>query len=76
MSIIATLGEFILGVLLIIDYRIKEAGIGAGILTLGFGLSMAIFLGIRTPFDYPAFVLSGLDHFEWSIDNYVRKRSL
>lgn len=82
MSIIATLGELLFGVLLIIGYKIREAAIGAGLLTLCFGLSMAIFLGISAPFDYPvfvftgaAFVLSGLDHFEWSIDNCVRKRS-
>jgi hypothetical protein len=56
--------------------------LGAGILTLAFGLCMAIFLNIRAPFNYPVFVftggallLSGIDDYKWSIDNYIQNRS-
>lgn len=80
LSFIATIAEFVLGLGLIIGYRIKEAGIGAGILTFVFGLCMAVFLGISAPFHYPvfvftgaAFVLSALDHHAWSMDSYIKK---
>ena len=83
MSIIATIAEFAFGICLIVGYKIKEAGIGAGILTLVFGLCMAIFLSISAPFNYPvfvftgaAFVLSALDHHDWSIDSYIKRKSL
>ncbi|ASK30046.1 DoxX family protein [Chryseobacterium sp. T16E-39] len=79
----ATLGEFVFGVLLIVGFKIKEASLGAGILTLILGLCMAIFVSISAPFSYPVFVftggalvLSGLDHYPWSIDEYIKKRSL
>jgi uncharacterized membrane protein YphA (DoxX/SURF4 family) len=78
MALLATIGEGVFGVCLIIGFRIKEAALGAGILTLVFGLCMAFFLNIRAPFDYPVFVftggallLSSIDDYKWSIDNYV-----
>lgn len=83
MGVFATVGELVFGILLVIGFRIKEAGLGAGILTLSFGLCMAIFVSISAPFDYPVFVftggalvLSGLDNYQWSIDHYIQKRSL
>jgi uncharacterized membrane protein YphA (DoxX/SURF4 family) len=82
LALLATIGEGLFGVCLIIGFRIKEAAFGAGILTLLFGLSMAIFLNIRAPFDYPVFVftggallLSGIDQYKWSIDNHLKNRS-
>jgi len=76
----ATLSEFVLGILLIVGFRIKEAALGAGILTFSFGFCMAVFVGINAPFSYPVFiftggalVLSGLDRYDWSIDNYIKK---
>lgn len=79
-SIFATLAEVVFGVMLIVGFRIKEAGLGAAFITLGFGLCMAIFVSIGAPFSYPVFVftggglvLSGLDHHQWSIDNYIKK---
>jgi uncharacterized membrane protein YphA (DoxX/SURF4 family) len=81
MSLLATIAEAVFGVCLIVGFRIKEAALGAGILTLIFGLCMAVFKGIGAPFSYPVFVftggalvLSGIDHFQWSIDNYIRNR--
>lgn len=82
-SVIATLAELVFGICLIVGYRIKEAAIGAGILTLIFGLCMAAFLSISAPFDYPvfvftggAFVLSAMGHHQWSIDSYIKKKPL
>lgn len=83
MGVFATLGELVFGILLVIGFRIREAGLGAGILTLSFGLCMAVFVSMGAPFSYPVFVftgsallLSGLDHHRWSIDYYIQKRSL
>lgn len=83
MGVFATLGELVFGILLVIGFRIREAGLGAGILTLSFGLCMAVFVSMGAPFSYPVFVftgssllLSGLDHHRWSVDYYIQKRSL
>lgn len=83
MGIVATIAELVFATLLVIGYRIKIAALGASILTLSFGLSMAIFVSISAPINYPVFVftgsalvLSAMEHHEWSIDNYLRKRSL
>ncbi|WPU96992.1 hypothetical protein SNE25_15835 [Mucilaginibacter sabulilitoris] len=79
----STLAEFVFAIMLIVGFRIKEASLGTALLTLSLGLCMGIFLKISAPFDYPVFVftgagmvLSGLDHYKWSIDNYVKKRPL
>lgn len=83
MAFIATIGEGVFAVCLIIGFRIKEAAFGAGIMTLVFGLCMAIFLKIRAPFDYPvvvfnggALLLSSIDKFKWSVDYYMQNRKL
>ena len=80
MSVVATIAEFVFGVLLTVGYRIKEVALGTGILTLSFGLCMAIFVSITAPISYPVFVftgaalvLSGLDQYAWSIDSYIKK---
>lgn len=79
MSLLATIAELLFGICLIIGFRIKEAALGAAILTLVFGLSMAIFVGIGAPFSYPVFVftgaalvLSSLERYRWSMDDDLR----
>ena len=83
MGLIATIAEVVFGICLTIGFRIKEVALGTGILTLVFGLCMAIFLSIGAPFNYPVFVftggalvLSGIDHYKWSIDSYILNRKL
>ncbi|MDN3551728.1 hypothetical protein [Mucilaginibacter aquaedulcis] len=83
MGLFATIAEAVFGICLIIGFRIKEIALGAGILTMVFGICMAIFLSIGAPFGYPVFVftggalvLSGIDHYKWSIDGYIQGRSL
>lgn len=75
MGIIATAGELIFGILLIIGYKIKLAAIGSFLLTLTFALSMLIFANYRAPFNYSVFVVSAsslllatLPGYKWSID--------
>lgn len=74
-GLVATIGEALFGVCLIIGFRTSLAALGAAILTLTFGVCMAIFLGISAPFNYPVFVftgasllLSGIRTYKWSLD--------
>jgi len=76
MAIVATAGELIFAVLLIIGYKIKLAAIGSFLLTLAFALSMLVFANYRAPFNYSVFVVSAsslllatLPSYKWSIDD-------
>lgn len=80
MALGATITEVIFGIFLIIGLKIKEVALGAALLTLSFGLCMAIFVRIGAPFAYPVFVftgaglvLSGIGRYKWSIDDYLAK---
>lgn len=75
MAILATAGELIFAILLIIGYKIKLAAIGSFLLTLIFALSMLIFANYRAPFNYSVFVVSAsslllasLPSYKWSIE--------
>lgn len=54
----ATISEAVFGVLLIAGYKIKWAAFGGFALTLVFALSMLLFTGYRSPFDYSVFSAS------------------
>lgn len=51
----ATALEVILGIGLIIGFKTKIMALASGALLLSFGLSMALTLGIKAPFDYSVF---------------------
>ena len=81
MAAIATLGELVFGICLIVGFKIRQVAIGAAVLTFCFGLSMAIFAGISAPFSYPVFVftgaawvLSGLTRYRWSLDDLMNRK--
>lgn len=57
-GLVATIGEALFGVLLIVGYKIKFAAYSSFVLTLMFGLSMLLFTGYRSPFNYSVFVVS------------------
>ena len=57
-GLIATIGEALFGILLIVGYKIKFAAYGSFVLTLIFALSMLLFTGYRSPFNYSVFVVS------------------
>lgn len=57
-GLVATIGEALFGILLIVGYKIKHAAYGSFMLTLIFALSMLFFVGYRSPFDYSVFVVS------------------
>jgi len=76
MAILATAGELIFAVLLIVGYKIRLAATGSFLLTLAFALSMLIFANYRAPFNYSVFVVSAaslllatLPTYKWSIEN-------
>jgi len=75
MAIIATAGELVFGILLIIGYKIRLAAIGSFLLTLMFALSMLTFANYRAPFNYSVFVVSAsglllatIPGYKWAIE--------
>jgi uncharacterized membrane protein YphA (DoxX/SURF4 family) len=80
-SAIATAGEMIFGIGLIVGFKTKQMAFGAAMLTLTFGLFMAVSLGISAPFNYPVFVftgaglvLSAVGRYKWSIDDLISRK--
>lgn len=57
-GIVATIGEALIGILLIVGYKVRLAAYGSFVLTLTFALSMLFFIGYRSPFNYSVFVVS------------------
>lgn len=57
-GLVATIGEALFGIMLIVGYKIRLAAYGSFVLTLIFALSMLFFVGYRSPFDYSVFVVS------------------
>jgi uncharacterized membrane protein YphA (DoxX/SURF4 family) len=77
---IASIGEVLFGILLIIGYKTRYAAVGSGMLTLAFSLSMLFFAGYRAPFNYSvftcsagAFLLSAIENYKWSLDERFNK---
>lgn len=57
-GLVASICEAVVGTLLINGYKIKFAALGSFALTLIFALSMLLFTGYRSPFNYSVFVVS------------------
>lgn len=75
MAAVATLGELVFGILLIVGYKTRFAAFGSFLITLIFALSMLFFAGYRFPFSYSVFVcsaasllLASIPYYKWSID--------
>jgi putative oxidoreductase len=76
MGLLATIAEILFGICLIVGYKTKTAAYGGFLLTLIFALCMAIFIGIRAPFNYSVFsdsagslLLALIPVYYWSFDN-------
>lgn len=54
----ATVAETLLGILLIIGFRIRMVSVLSGLLLLSFAIAMLTGLGIKPPFDYSVFSAS------------------
>lgn len=80
LAVLSTIAELSLGLLLLVGYRISIVAFSAAILTLLFGIAMAISFGIKEPLDYSAFAFSGgalllssVPAGKWSIDQFLNK---
>lgn len=76
MGSIATIAEAIIGIMLIIGIKTRQAAIASCILTLIFALSMTTFLGIKAPINFAVFpvcaaslLLATIPVYYWSLDN-------
>jgi uncharacterized membrane protein YphA (DoxX/SURF4 family) len=58
LALVATLGEGIFGLMLLLGLYTRYAAIGSGILSLCFTLAMAISFGVESPLGYSVFTLS------------------
>ena len=79
---LATIGEGLFGLLLLIGLFTRLAAIGSGVLSFCFALFMAISFGIDSPLGYSVFTLSAaslllatLPAYEWSIDSLLSRKS-
>jgi putative oxidoreductase len=75
---LATFGEFIFGLLLVLGCFTRMAAIGSGVLSLLFAISMAISFGIESPLGYSvftvsaaSFMLAAIPVYRWSIDEWL-----
>lgn len=82
-GLIATIAELVLGLCLIIGFKVRWMGLGAAIITLTFAVFMIFSLGIAAPFNYPVFVFTGAGlllfthhSFPWSIDAIIKNKRL
>jgi putative oxidoreductase len=80
-AILATVGEFTFGLLLIVGCFTRIAAIGSGLLSLSFAISMAISFGIESPLGYSvftvsaaSFLLAAIPSYRWSIDGWMSDR--
>ena len=75
---VATLAESVIGILLIIGFKTRQAAIGSCLLTLAFALAMSLFLGIKAPLNFAVFpvctaslLLATIPAYNWSIDHFA-----
>ncbi|WP_447635390.1 DoxX family membrane protein [Flavobacterium microcysteis] len=80
LAYVATALEILLPVLLLIGYKLKWVSLFSGVLLLGFALAMTLSFGLKAPLDYSvftgaaaSFLLSTLDSYKYSLDNYLTK---
>ncbi|WP_073231787.1 DoxX family protein [Pedobacter caeni] len=78
---IATIAEVLFGLMLIIGLKTRVAAFGSFLLTLSFGLCMAMSLGLKAPLNYSVFAVSGaslllstMSGYKWSLDEYFSEK--
>lgn len=81
LAVLATIGEGVFGLMLILGLFTRFAATGSGALTLAFAISMTISRGIDSPIGYSVFTVSAasfllatLPAYQWSIDNLLTKQ--
>ena len=83
LAVLATIGEGIFGLMLLLGLFTRWAAIGSGSLTLAFALSMTLARGIDAPIGYSVFTVSAasfllatLPAYKWSIDSLIFKQHI
>ncbi len=69
LAVLATIGESVLGAMLVIGLRTQLAAVGAALLLLAFGSAMVVSLGIGAQFDYAVAVLAAGSWFLSTVDS-------
>ena len=79
-AVIATIGEGVFGLMLLTGFFTRIVAVGSCLLSLAFGISMAISFGIESPLGYSVFtvcaasaLLATLPNYKWSIDSLLNK---
>ena len=74
----ATVAETLLGILLIVGFKIRMTSVLSGLLLLSFALGMITGLGIKTPFDYSVFSAAAAAFLlaSWEADRFTLDRVL
>ncbi|WP_160136502.1 DoxX family membrane protein [Chryseobacterium sp. c4a] len=77
-SVLSTIAEFTLGILLLTGYQVRKAALSASVLTLFFAVAMSISFGCKEPLDYSvfvfsaaAFLLSTFPKYPWSLEQLL-----
>lgn len=83
LAIMASIGEFAFGILLITGLYTRQAAAGSALLTFFFAVSMAISFGITSPINYSVFSVSAaslalvcLPAHKWSIDYFIQQHKI
>jgi len=76
MALLATIAEILIGTCLIVGFKTRVAAYGGFLLTLTFAICMAVFIGVKSPFNYSVFsdsaaslLLAFVPAYYWSFDN-------
>jgi putative oxidoreductase len=83
LAMVATIGEALFGLLLILGLFTRIASIGSGVLALCFAIAMTISFGIDSPLGYSvftvsaaSFMLAGQPGYSWSMDTWLALRTV
>lgn len=71
LALIATIGEAVFGLLLIIGFFTRIAAICSGVLSLCFAIAMAISFGVDSPLGYSVFTLSAASFLLATLPRYA-----
>jgi len=81
LAVTATIGEIVLGAMLLVGLFTRLAAVGSGVLSLCFAVAMAISGGITSPMaasvftvSAGSFLLATVARYKWSIDNLRVRR--
>lgn len=83
LAALATIGEAVFGLLILLGLFTRQAALGSGTLSLGFAVAMAISFGIESPLGYSVFTLSAgsfllatLPNYSWSLDSRLMNKKI